>query len=279
MVLRDIDYDFMAQKILYSKYFEDRARKKDLNEFPQEIKKIINERIDIHFKEHAKIKGEIPYIFLANVYGIEEKIRKEDEDGFIFVVAPPGYGKTSVSLMGGKFTDKTLRNNRVIFNIDELKKFLKLASEELLKEKEARLAKGVLYESPLKGKVVVLDEGVFMMFSGDAMTREGKLIQKLVSIIRALNLMVFVNVTNFKKVNKGVKEDRIILLIRISRRGIIEGYSKKKIRQILIMPDGIKWPRPNFTERVGFIDPACNYWQEYEIKKADFLFNSVENDK
>jgi DNA polymerase III delta prime subunit len=261
-----------AQRILYKYYWENRNTREHILELPEEKKNIIREKI---FKNVPELEGFYPYFTLSNLEGIYNRVLFEDEDGVVFIVAPPGYGKSSLALVLAKYIDPTINDDRIIFNMDELKDFLTLAAKELKKEKDAQM-KGQVYKSTLKGKAVILDEGVFMLFSGDAMTKEGKTVQKLFSIIRALNLMMFVNATNFRKVNKGVKEDRIIGLIRIIRKGVIEFYSKKRIRKIRIMEQNIYFGRAAYNENVGRVCKDSDYWKMYEQKKATFLLEAVE---
>jgi len=263
-----------SKEILYKYHWKYRNGRDENKAIPEEIKKDLYNKFKKNVPEY---QGVIPYFTLSNVEGIYKRVLYSDEDGVVFIVAPPGAGKSTVALILSKFIDPTLLEEpeRIIFNIDELKAFLKKCAIELQRAKKSNL-ENEKYENKLKGKVVLLDEGVFMMFSGDSTTKDGKLVQKLFSVIRALNLMFFVNVTNFKKVNKGVKEDRIIGLIKIVRRGTLTFYSKKKIRKIRILPDNIIWPRANYTELIGKIDKKSQYWKNYEMRKADFLFSSLE---
>jgi hypothetical protein len=262
----------IARKILKTYYWDKRNTREHALELPPETKKLIQDKLKLNLPE---LDGYAPLYTLANIEGIYKRVLFEDEDGVVFIVAPPGYGKSSLALLMAKYIDPTIDDNRIIFNLDELKDFLTLAAKELKKEKDSEL-KGELYKSKLKGKTVILDEGVFMLFSGDAMSKDGKTIQKLFSIIRALNLMMFVNATNFRKVNKGVKEDRIIGLIRIIRKGVIEFYSKKRIRKIKIMEQNIYFGRAAYNEKVGRIAKDSHYWKMYEQKKACFLMEAVE---
>lgn len=270
-----IDIKQYSEEILKDYYWNGRNKKECAVQIPDELKKAIKKQIKANVPEW---EGPIPHLTLANINGIHNKIMTEDEDGVVFVVAPPGYGKTTQAIMAGKFVNPEIDNEKIIFDMNELKEFLSIAAQELRKEKMA-IAAGTIYVSYLKGKSIILDEGVFMMFSGDAMTKDGKLIQKLLSVIRALNLMIVVCATNFRKVNKGVKEDRIIGLIRIARRGVIEFYSKKRIRRIKILENTIYWGRPNFVERSGKLKKDSTLWKNYEVKKANFLVDAAEDDK
>lgn len=270
-----IDIKQYSEEILKDYYWNGRNKKECAIQIPEELKKTIKKQIKVNVPEW---EGPIPYLTLANINGIHNKIMTEDEDGVVFVVAPPGYGKTTQAIMAGKFVNPEIDNEKIIFDMRKLKEFLGIAAQELRKEKMA-IAAGTVYISYLKGKSIILDEGVFMMFSGDAMTKDGKLIQKLLSVIRALNLMIVVCATNFRKVNKGVKEDRIIGLIKIARRGAIGFYSKKRIRKIKILENTIYWGRPNFIERSGKLKKDSTLWKNYEVKKANFLVDAAEDDK
>lgn len=265
----------VSSNILNTYFWDQRKEKDNVAKIPEELKESILEQLKANVPEYEG--SYIPYFTLANIIGIYNRIKYEDEDGIVFIVAPPGYGKSTQALIFGKFIDTSINSSRIIFDIEELKKFLGFAVKELRKEKEAQ-ATGKIYNSTLKGKAVILDEGVFMLFSGDAQTKEGKLIQKLLSVIRALNLLIIVNATNFRKINKGVKEDRIIGLIRLSRKGVIEFQSKKKIRRIKIQENNIYWGRSNFTERTGKLDKNSQYWKDYELKKADFLVGAIDDE-
>jgi len=266
----------ISEEILYKYNWLYRNGRDDVETMPQKLKQTILQQLKDNVAEY---QGVTPYFTLANVKGIYNRVLTEDEDGVVFVVAPPGYGKTTVSLILAKFIDPTLHNDpaRIIFTMEELKAFLRLCANELKKEKSSTL-NGRIYRSKLKGKAVVLDEGVYMMFSGDATSKDGKMVQKLFSVIRALNLMFFVNVTNFRKVNRGVKEDRIIGLIKVIKRGTISFWSKKRIKKIKINNEDIYWARPNYTEFIGKLDKESQYWKEYENKKAMFLYSSVEEE-
>jgi hypothetical protein len=270
-----IDLDLYSRNILYKYMWEYRNDKSRDNLIPENIKKSLNEQLK---KNVPEFKGFIPYFTLNNLRGIYKRICTEDEDGVVFVVAPPGFGKSTQTLIYAKFLDPSIDEVRIIFDLNELKHFLGRCAKELKVEKD-RAVSGDTYNEKrsMKRKAIILDEGVYMLFSGDAMTKEGKIIQKLFSIIRALNLLILVNATNFRKVNKGVKEERIIGLIRIRRKGRLEFYSKKRIRKIRILENNIFWGRPGYQEETGYIDKTSMYWKMYEQKKTEFLTNAVND--
>lgn len=260
------------EKILYKYYFANRNKNLHEIQIPSNIKTSCEQQLFKNVPEY--IGKKIPYNTICNINGIYKRICTEDEDGLVMVVAPPGYGKSTVAIIFSKLIDNELDISKIIFDEDELDLFLRECTKELRKESEYTL-EGKIYKSKLKGSSIILDEGVFMLFSGDAMTKQGKKLQKLFSIIRALNLMIIVNATNFRKINRGIKDERLIGLIKINKRGVISFFSKKKISQIKITENNIKWSRPNYTEFIGKIDTNSKLWKEYKLKKSNFLVEVV----
>lgn len=274
-VLKEYDLNENTPLIL-KKYGWDLRIDMTDGDIPSEIMSKILEIMKTNLKE-VPINGNIPYYLFSNLYGISETIRQEDEDGVIFLVAPPGKGKSTLSLICAKFADKTFTNERTLFTKKELSDFLAKASK-IHNQMQTDIAKGLEVNNPLSGKAIILDEGLYLLFSGDAITKEGKLLEKLFSIIRALNLLIFVNVTNLRKINKGIREERLFALIRVPEKGNLSFYSKKKISQIEITPGNISYPKPNFYDKFGKIDPKCKFWKQYRVKKGQFLYNATQND-
>lgn len=244
----------------------------------QEQIETITKEFKSTFKNDFKFIGKIPHLSLSNMKGLRNKLVTQDDDALIAVVAPPGKGKSSWAMTLGRFSDPNFTNERVIFTNEELDNFLEEATKVLVEMKNAR-QKGESPENRLAGSCVVLDEGVYMIFSGDAQSRAGKKSQRLFSIIRALNLIVIVNITNFKKINKGVVDDRLAAMFKIDTKGEIKFFSRKKIEKIRLKNKDLYFPSPNFKERIGYVDKDCQFWRNYEVKKAEFLENAVlEND-
>lgn len=215
-------------------------------------------------------QGKIPYITFANLIGLKDHIIKSDDDSMIGIVAPPGTGKSTFSIGAARLIDPTFTNERTIFTMDQLQAFIRKVSRVYNQIKEANKAGGD-YVNPYHGKVVVLDEGLYLLFSGDASSKNGKLATKLFSIIRALGIIFLVNITNWQRISKGVKEDRFKAIIKIPVKGFIQFFSKKRISQIQIKNGLLQWPKPNFYENAGFIHHDCDFWKSYATVKSEFL--------
>jgi len=263
--------DFLRHYVWWHKYHEENRR------VSEEVVKQVDARIQEIKGDDLGFVGSIPYVSLANLLGIRDKLVNKDEDALLTIVAPPGKGKSSWSIFCARFVDSSFSVDRIIFTMSEFEAFLQNATN-VLKDMKDKRKNGQNPDNPLSGTAIVLDEGVYMIFSGDAQSREGKQAQKLFSIIRALNLIVILNVTNFNKVNKGVVEDRIMGMWRIRKRGHLEFFSRKRVNKIEKREKGLLFPIPNYSENVGFIDKNSAFWIDYETKKAKFLEDSVTED-
>jgi len=238
-------------------------------ELPQKEFNKVNQAIRERFTKDFEWKGQIPYMTFSNLLSIREHLLKTDEDSMLGIVAPPGVGKSTFALATARLLDSKFNPKNVIFTNEHLNKFLGKATKELNRIKKAR-EKGLSPKNKYSGSVIVLDEGVYMLFSGDANSKAGKMAIKLFSIIRALNLIFIVNITNWRKISQGVKEDRFKVLIQLPQKGFIKFYSPKRIQNIQIKKNSLKWPSPNFYEQVGLISD-CSFWREYESAKSQFL--------
>lgn len=230
----------------------------------------VSEIIQTNFTQDFSFEGNIPWISFSNLLGLRKDIMKTDDDSVIGIVAPPGKGKSTFTLSCARFLDKTFTNERTIFTMEQLKRFLKKASLVYNQIKEAN-SNGEKYSNPYSGRVVVIDEGLYMLFSGDAGSKDGKIATKLFSIIRALGIIFMINITNWKRISKGVKEDRFKALFRIPVKGIVQFFSQARISRIRVTKESMEWPTPNFFEKIGKINHNCQFWKEYDNKKSSFL--------
>lgn len=247
------------------------------NSYEKKIEEMdsISKEVEIRLKEHLnynnlKLLGQIPYYTLHNLLKTKERILEIDEDGIIAVIGEAGTGKTSISILFSFFLDKDFSQIKIIFTFEELLKYLKLCAEEIQKE-----LSNTNYKSNLRGSTIILDEGVFILFSADTLSKQGKLAVKLFTVIRFLNIVMFICMTNFDKVNKTVRDSRLYSSIQIQKKGVIEYRSKLRTRNITVDDTGVHFTEPNFTEKVGFIQKDCQFWKEYNQRKGQFVSNAI----
>lgn len=257
--------NFLLKKYGWELRFQEEHTLLPLEEFEK-----VQKQIQKSWTYDFKWEGKIPFITFSNLLGMKRHIIQSDDDSMIGIVAPPGTGKSTFSIAAARLIDSTFTNERTIFTMEQLQAFIRKVSLVYNQIKEANKAGGD-YVNPYHGKVVVLDEGLYLLFSGDASSKNGKDATKLFSIIRALGIIFLVNITNWQRISKGVKEDRFKGILRIPVKGFIQFFSKKRISQIKIKNGLLQWPKPNFYENTGYINHDCDFWREYAQSKSEFL--------
>lgn len=236
-----------------------------------QVSSVVDSRLKEHFKFNSlELIGDIPYYTLYNVMKTRERILQIDEDGIIAVEGEAGSGKTTVALICSFFLDQNFGIPKVLFTFDDLLFFLRDCASEVQKE-----LNDPNYRSNLRGVTVILDEGVFVLFSADAFSKQGKMATKLFTVIRFLNIVMFICMTNFNKVDRTIRETRLYSLIKLVKKGNLTYYSKSKVRQITIDESGTHYPSPNFNEKVGYIKKDSRFWKEYNHKKGSFVSSSI----
>ncbi len=266
---KNFNLNEQTEKLLH-KYAWEMRYQEDNTLLPLEEYEKVHNIILERFKDDFIWKGNFPSLSYSNLLGVRNQLLNTDDDSMIGIIAPPGRGKSTFTLSCARLLDSTFTHERTIFTMNELKSFLRKATN-IFNQIKAANKNGEQYPNPLAGKVVVLDEGVYLLFSGDAQSKNGKTAQKLFSVIRALNLIFLVNITNWRKISGGVKEDRFKCLFRIPSKGFVQFYSQKKISQIETNKTSVDFPKPNFYDRTGYIEKSCKFWKGYEEKKSRFL--------
>ena len=255
---------------LLKKYAWDLRFQEEHTLLPLEEFEKVQKQIQLSWTSDFVWKKNIPFISYSNLLGLKDHIIKTDDDSVIGIVAPPGTGKSTFTLGCAKLIDPSYTNERTIFTMEQFRLFLKKVTRVYNQIKEAN-KKGGNFKNPYHGTAVVLDEGVYLLFSGDASSKQGKDQIKLFSIIRALGIIFLVNITNWKRISKGVKEDRFKAIFRIPVKGIVQFFSQARINKIKLEGERLIWPKPNFYEKIGFISHGCDFWKSYDEKKSDFL--------
>lgn len=253
--------------ILLRRYAWDLRINEDMLTIPKELMAEIRTNCNIAFNKDFTYKGNIPYLTFANAQGIKKYIMSVDDDSLIALAGKAGIGKSTQAMIIAKYLDPKFTPDDIVFDMEQLKEVIKQASKDNREYKKLK-AEGKEVNNKWSGRVIIIDEGVYTLFSGDAMSKKGKYLAKLFSIIRALGIIFIVCITNWRKISKGVKEDRFKCMFRIPVRGRIEFYSMSKISRIKFLPDKLIFPRPDFSEEIGYIDKKCQFWLDYDVKKS-----------
>jgi hypothetical protein len=224
-------------------------------------------------KNNIEYIGSVPYYTLYNLLCLHQTMLEDDEDCIVGVLGRAGKGKTTQAFVGSFYLDSIFTQERVIFDFKELLDFLQEAAIELQKEESQ---KG--YRSYLRGIVLTIDEGVSIFFSSDVNTKQGRLATKLLTVIRFLNLFVFVCATNFERLNKLLRETRFRACLRIPEKGLLEFYSPKRTLQIQVDDSNTAvFPEPNFIESCGLLAKNNSFWLSYNSRKARFTVNTINS--
>lgn len=268
--------DFQLQEqtqILLQKYGWDLRFQEEHTLLPLDEFEKVQKQIQKAWTNDFEWVGNIPFITYSNLLGLRDSIIKNDDDSVIGIVAPPGTGKSTFTLGCAKLIDPTFTNERTIFTMEQLRKFLKKVTRvyNQIKEANKNNTNGGKFRNPYHGAVVVLDEGLYLLFSGDASTIGGKFATKIFSIIRALGIIFLVNITSWQRISKGVKEDRFKALFRIPVKGVVQFFSSARIARIKLENGKLFWPKPNFYENTGYISHNCQFWKDYDECKSEFL--------
>ena len=231
---------------------------------PQE-KQIVDDKITQAYQRgDFAIEGRIPYLTLYNNIMMHRKMIENDDDAFNIIKGNPGTGKSSTAILIAKILDSKFSEESIIYNHNEFLNFL---------ERGARTMAGDIEEKDKvePGSVIIVDEGLMMFFSKDSMTREGKTAEKMLSIVRALNLFFIVNVTNINRINKSLIEDRVASIIDKPKKDLIKYYSRAKMRRITTKNQRYQLPPANLTEPTGCVSRECEFWKRYTEKKNQYI--------
>jgi len=79
-----------------------------------------------------------------------------------------------------------------------------------------------------------------------------------------------VNITNWKRISKGVKEDRFKAIFRIPCKGIVQFFSQARINRIKIEKERIIWPKPNFYEKQVLFHMTVNFGKNMILRRVTF---------
>ena len=122
-----------------------------------------------------------------------------------------------------------------------------------------------------RGGVLIADEGATTMLADDTITKEGKEVKKLTTVLRERNLFVIICVPEWDLVQPYIRARRTQMVYRCVSRGTVMVYSKPQIhrirkdeksKQLIYPPPAFK---DHWQERKG------DLWAAYDQMKNDYL--------
>ena len=199
---------------------------------------------------------------------IRRQLLNSDVDVVWLSVGDEGSGKSTLGIQVSQAVDPNFNISHVCFELDDF----------IVK----------LRELP-PGSAILLDESGDHLMSREAMG--GKRIETLKQLMkcRSLNKFIVLNISYLVLMEKYVRSFRARIMSRtitkvdlkndLIRRGLVQIFSRKAMKKIKVMPDGvIRYPRPtmvdNFYSLVG--DPL---WEQYKEKKNAYVLGMESKKK
>lgn len=145
---------------------------------------------------------------------------------------------------------------------------LKMAKENWVFTPEDMLARP--YELP-RGGVLIADEGATTMLADDTITKEGKEVKKLTTVLRERNLFVIICVPEWDLVQPYIRARRTQMVYRCVARGTVMAYNKPQIYKIRKDEKSkqLVYPPPSFKDH--WQERKGQLWDAYDKMKNDYL--------
>ena len=156
-------------------------------------------------------------------YRIYRDIRFNNFDHVAVIAGGEGMGKTTFAIKMACAIDENFSEENILYGPERLPGLL----EDLM-------------NNEVKGKVIILDEGNMFLFSREAMSGGNKMMVKLLSICRQLNICLIINVPNFFTIDTYIREHRVKSLTMIYRRGYARVYNSKYLKLISVQGSKLK---------------------------------------
>lgn len=150
-------------------------------------------------------------------YNIYKDINFNQFDNVHVITGGEGMGKSTYAIQTACRVDSKFTPEYLLYTPERLPDIL----EELLDKNE-------------KGRALILDEGNMFLFSREAMSGGNKLMVKLLSICRQLNLYLIICVPNFFTIDSYIREHRLKALTVIYKRGKARCYNSKYLKKISV---------------------------------------------
>lgn len=221
----------------------------------------------------------MPYYFLCNLKGHKQKIQNKDSDVMALCYANEGGGKTTIGYLACCAVDPTFTSRRAIFTEEQFKELIKELIKEICDATETESFDDARYKIALdpskykylRGRAILLDEGVDLLLTRNAMTKGNKDMITFFTIMRILGLFVWINAVNYALIEKDVRTRRAKMSIVVTKKGVFKALSRKRQRKIKYKDTTkeVTFPRSPLMETFPKLEGK--EWAEYERVKAEFV--------
>jgi hypothetical protein len=190
------------------------------------------------------------YAFCDN---IERIVTEEDYDWIHVIEGPEGCGKSSMAWAVAKHIHPDRKVNYV-FTFDQFKE---------------TVAPG----NTAPGDVILIDEGTYIFYSRDSMSKPNKEAIKMMTAIRSKNLIILICIPNYLIIDKYLRFHRVKTLAHVVKRGWFHHFGPRKTQ--LLKPtkhNPLKLKYPDYDFRDFYPDAAKMWpeeWAEYKKKKEE----------
>jgi len=195
-------------------------------------------------------KHDLGPVIRGNLDRVKNNYLKKDRDFILVVDGEEGEGKTTLAYSCCKYVDPTFNAERIAYDQNQFKQLVQKSSI---------------------GQAILIDEGGWMLFSREAMTRMNKEIVKILMAIRMKNLFVVICIPSFWKIDEYIRNHRARALFRVPCRGRVMIYGRRKLRRAFKNKKTHRWKIPGKPAKDSFKKLTGKEWEEYLKKKRDFV--------
>jgi len=206
----------------------------------------------IHRKAGAanRIKKGLGPIIRSNLDCIKNEYLTDDLDFVLVVSGKEGMGKSTLAWLICKYVDSSFNANRIAYDSQEFKK--------LLNESKP-------------GQAILLDEGEWLLYSRESMTRQNIDITKILAAIRLKNILMVICIPSFLKIDSYVRSHRAKALAIVPCRGRLQGYNENQLEHTYRDKRTGHLKIPGKPFRDSFKKVKGPEWEEYLKRKREFV--------
>jgi len=189
----------------------------------------------------------------------KERVKARDKDAVFLVTGGEGNGKSSLSILMANYLDPDFDASEQIV----------MDHEDLIRTADELSS----YQS------IVFDEGIESLLSRNHGKSRNKMMIEWFREVRAKNLFIFVNMPEFKEIEKPIRDDRAHMLVRCVKQGWAHFYNEDRMQDIVVERRGNR-VRAEYSDpifKAGWKDPSdLDLWPAYQEMKKENVSNLAE---